>query len=166
MKKTIFLVDDDIDVIAMYKAFLEKEGYNVLTAYDSKTGIEAMKSNKPDLAILDVMMTYHYEGFDMRQKMSSDPAFKDIPVVFTTSIDLLITTDGQKESIQAMAHEFRKDPKFKDLDVLLIKNLSNGLSGVDYRSEGGKNVYFEVDGFLRKPVKAEELIPEVKRILA
>lgn len=166
MKKTIFIVDDDVDIVAMYKTILEKEGYNVLTANDSKTGIPAIKNAKPDLAILDVMMTYHYEGFEMRQTMSSDVELKDIPVVFTTSIDLLTTTDGQKESIQAMAREFRTDPKFKDLDVLLIKNLANGLNGVDYKSEEGKNVYFEVDGFLRKPVKADALISEIASVLA
>ncbi|MFW5886498.1 MAG: hypothetical protein ACOCUL_01955, partial [Bacteroidota bacterium] len=94
-----------------------------------------------------------------------DPDFKKIPAFIQTSIDVLTTTDGQKESIQAMAREFRKDPKFKDLQVLLINNLINDLKGVDYVNEEGESIYFEVDGFLKKPVDANQLKSEVKRLL-
>jgi hypothetical protein len=78
---------------------------------------------------------------------------------------VLTTSDGQKESIRDMAYEFRKNPEFKDLQVLLIKNLANNLLGVDYMNENGMNVYFEVEGFMRKPVKAANLLSEVHHFL-
>jgi CheY-like chemotaxis protein len=165
MKKKVLIVDDDIDVINIYKAVLEKEGYAVLTAHNKKTGLAISKDQKPDLIILDVMMTTHYEGFELKKELQDDPELKKIPVIIQTSIDVLTTSDGQKESIRDMAYEFRKNPEFKDLQVLLIKNLANNLLGVDYMNENGMNVYFEVEGFMRKPVKAANLLSEVHHFL-
>jgi CheY-like chemotaxis protein len=165
MAKKILLVEDDVDVVSVYKAILEKAGYSVISAPNKKDGMELAKNENPDLIVLDVMMTTHYEGFEMKQELDKLAALKDVPVLFQTSIELVTTSDGQKESIQAMAREFRKDPQFKDLQVLLIKNLANGLNGVDYMDENGNPVYFEVDGFLRKPVTADQLLPEVQKML-
>ncbi len=164
-KGKILIVDDDIDVISIYQAILIKEGYNVISASGLEAGLQKAREEKPDLIILDVMMTTHYEGFEMKIALDKDPFLREIPVLIQSSIDLLTTTDDQKESIQDMAREFRKDPEFKSLQVLLIKNLANGLNGVDYMDENNRNVYFEVDGFLRKPVTSEQLIPEVKKML-
>lgn len=78
-----------------------------------------------------------------------------------TSIDILTTT---KPDVQAMAREFRKNPGFKDLHVILVKDINTGKAGVDYLSEDGKSIWFPVDGFIRKPVDAKRLLPELKRI--
>ena len=58
----ILLVDDDIDFVFIQKAFLEKEGFQVITAGDKFAGFERARAEKPDLAILDVMMTTDQEG--------------------------------------------------------------------------------------------------------
>jgi CheY-like chemotaxis protein len=165
MKKKILIIDDDIDVINVYKAILEKEGYTVLTAHNKKTGLNVCRVEMPALIILDVMMTTHYEGFELRKELQEDAQLRNIPVIIQTSIDVLTTSDGQKESIVDMAYEFRINPDFKDLQVLLIKNLANNMAGVDYINENGKNIYFEVEGFLRKPVKAANLLAEVRRFV-
>lgn len=161
----ILIVDDDIDVVNMYKAILEKEGYRVIYALNKKSGMELAKAENPRVIVLDVVMTTHYEGFEMKLELEKDPDLKKIPVLIQTSVEVLTTTDGQKESIQEMAWEFRKDARFRDLQVLLIRNKTNGLNGIDYINEKGINKYLEVDGFLSKPVKAAELLPEVRRLL-
>jgi hypothetical protein len=79
-----------------------------------------------------------------------------------TSIDVLTTT---KPDVQAMAREFRKSPGFKDLHVILVKDINTDSAGVDYLAEDGTSVWFPVDGFIKKPVEAKKVIPEVKRIL-
>jgi CheY-like chemotaxis protein len=165
MKKKVLIIDDDIDVINVYKAVLQKEGYVVLSAHNKRSGLNICREEYPDLIILDVMMTTHYEGFELKKELHEDAVLKNIPVIIQTSIDVLTTTDGQKESIRDMAYEFRKNPEFKDLQVLLIRNLANNLLGVDYMNEDGVNIYFEVEGFLRKPVKAANLLAEVHRFL-
>ena len=165
MNTKILIIDDDIDVVNIYETVLKREGYQIFSANNKKEGIKTAREQKPGLIILDVMMTTQYEGFELKNELAADAELKKIPVIIQTSLDVLTTTDRQKESIQDMAREFRKDPNFKDLQVLLIKNLANGLMGVDYMNEEGKSVYFEVDGFLRKPVNASKLLEEVQRLM-
>ncbi len=159
-KKKILIVDDDIDVITVVTAVLTKEGYEVISALNKDEGVEKLRSAKPDLAILDVMMTTPYEGFELAQEMLNNPEFKDIPFLIQSSIDILVTS---KLSVLEMAREFRKDPNFKDLQVLLVKNIVDGSAGIDYRSEDNKTHWFPVAGFIRKPVESTKIIEEVKK---
>jgi len=158
--KKILIVDDDIDIITVIETILSKEGYEVITAMNKKEGIEKMLSEKPDLAILDVMMTTHYEGFELAQEILNNPELKSIPILIQSSIDVLVTT---KVSVQEMAREFRKDPNFKDLQVLLVKNTTDGSAGIDYKGEDGKTYWFPVNGFIRKPVEAQKILPEIEK---
>lgn len=160
--KKILIVDDDIDVITIIETILKKEGFTVISATNKAEGMQKIKEEKPDLAILDVMMTTHYEGFELAKELTDDPELKKMPVLMQTSIDILTTT---KPDVQAMAREFRKNPGFKELHVLLVKDINSGKAGVDYLSEDGESIWFPVDGFLRKPVDAKKVIPEINRIL-
>lgn len=160
--KKILIVDDDIDVITIIETILKKEGFTVISATNKEEGMQKIKAEKPDLAILDVMMTTHYEGFELAKELTDDPELKKMPVLMQTSIDILTTT---KPDVQAMAREFRKNPGFKELHVLLVKDINSGKAGVDYLSEDGDSIWFPVDGFLRKPVDAKKVIPEIIRIL-
>lgn len=159
--KKVLIVDDDIDVINIIETILKKEGFEVISASDKKEGMKKIREEKPDLAILDVIMTTHYEGFELAKEITDDPELRKMPILMQTSIDVLTTT---KPDVQAMAREFRKNPGFKDLHVLLVKDINTGKAGVDYLSEDGKSIWFPVDGFIRKPVDAKKIVPEVKRI--
>jgi hypothetical protein len=108
------------------------------------------------------MMTTHFEGFEMAKELSENPEFRNMPVLMNSSIDILTTTNP---SVQQMAREFRKDPSYKELDVLLVKDTITGNAGIDYRSEDGPSVWLSVDGFLRKPVDAQKLLKEVQALL-
>ena len=158
--KKILLVDDDVDVITAVKAILTKEGYKVIEAVNKTEGLEKLRNEKPDLAILDVMMTTHFEGFELAQEILANPEFKEIPFLIQSSIDILVTT---KASVQEMAREFRKDPNFKDLQVLLVRNINEGSAGIDYKGEDGTTYWFPVRGFIRKPVEAAMLLEEIKK---
>jgi CheY-like chemotaxis protein len=160
--KKILIVDDDIDVIAIVKAILNKGGYEVISANDKIEGFKKAWAEKPDMAILDVMMTTHFEGFELAKELSENPEFKNMPVMMLSSIDILTTN---KPSVQEMAREFRQDPNYRELDVLLIKDVITGNAGVDYRSEEGPSVWLQVDGFLRKPVESDKLLNQVKQLI-
>jgi CheY-like chemotaxis protein len=164
MKKAkILVVDDDMDVITMLEQILSKEGYEVISAFNKKEGIELALAEKPDVAIIDVMMTTHYEGFEMAREFVDNPSLKGIPTLIETSIEVLMTT---KPSVQAMAREFRNDPNYKELQVILIRDIVTGNSGIDYRAEDGRSVWVPVDGFVRKPVDRSRVLPEIERLLA
>ena len=85
-KKKILIVDDDTDLLIALKAILENNNYNVLTAINKIEGWEKLKGEKPDLAILDVMMDTSHEGFEMAREIKKDPEFVDMPILMLTSI--------------------------------------------------------------------------------
>jgi CheY-like chemotaxis protein len=164
MKKAkILVVDDDMDVITVLEQMLSNEGFEVISAYNKEEGVALALKEKPDLAILDVMMTTHYEGFEMAKEFVDNVDLQKIPTLIETSIEVLMTT---KPSVQAMAREFRNDPNYKELQVILIRDIVTGNSGIDYRAEDGRSVWVPVDGFIRKPVDRNRVLPEVERILA
>ncbi len=160
--KKILVVDDDSDVLTVMETILKNRNYEVLTAMSKEEGLELARKEKPDLAVLDVMMTTHYEGFEMAQAILNDPELKKIPFLMQTSIDVLTTT---RSSVQEMARQYRQDPSYKELQVILVRNINTGEAGIDYRSENGRNIWFPVNGFLRKPIDAEKLSAEISRLL-
>jgi len=160
-QKKIVIVDDDIDIINVVTSILSAKGYNVMSANDKKEGLALIKKEKPDLAILDVMMSTHFEGFELAKEIVNDESLKGMPVIIQTSIDVLITT---KPSVQAMAREFRQKPEYSDLRVILIKDLITGNAGVDYLNENNETVWVPVSAFVRKPVDGKVLISEIERL--
>jgi hypothetical protein len=107
-------------------------------------------------------MTTHYEGFEMAEEMVNDPELKNIPFLMHTSIDVLTTN---KDSVREMAREFRKDPQYKELQVILVKDIVSGNAGIDYRTEDGQTVWVPVGGFLKKPADPAKLVQEVNSLL-
>lgn len=82
----ILVVDDDPDFVFVCRTVLEKEGYEVLEAANGRLALEAMRKDRPDLVLLDVMMSTTLEGVDVSKEMESDPELKDVPVVMVSSI--------------------------------------------------------------------------------
>jgi len=160
--KKIVIVDDDIDIITVVESILTSNGYQVLSANDKKEGLELIKRQKPDLAILDVMMTTPFEGFELAEEMANDETLKTIPVIIQTSIEVLTTT---KSSVQAMAQQFRQKPEYSDLRVILVRDLVTGKAGVDYLNNNNEAVWFPVSAFVKKPVNASVIIPEIEKLL-
>jgi len=86
VKKKILIIDDDPEFVDSTRALLESEGYEVVSEPDGEAGFAAARSKKPDLLLLDVMMTYDSEGFDLAKKLKADPATRNIPVIMVTGI--------------------------------------------------------------------------------
>ena len=82
----ILLVDDDQDFVSATQANLEGENYTVITANDRTEGMEKIKSEKPDLAIFDVMMMTWEDGFEMAREVKKDPELKNTPILMLTAI--------------------------------------------------------------------------------
>lgn len=160
--KKVLLVDDDIDIITVAKAILTKEGYEVYSASNKTEGLKKAKEVMPDLAILDVMMTSHYEGFELARGFKDDAELKRIPVMIQSSIDVLISSDN---SVISMAKNMRNQAQYKELNVLLIKDINTGKGGIDYLTNDKKSHWVEVEGFMKKPIEANILINSVAKYL-
>jgi two-component system alkaline phosphatase synthesis response regulator PhoP/two-component system response regulator VicR len=63
---------------------LERNGYTVVTAFDGKEGLEKVKSEKPDMCVLDVMMPY-MDGFEVLKSIRREPETESLPVIMLTA---------------------------------------------------------------------------------
>ena len=161
--KKILIVDDEADVINAMSTILETEGYHVIPSNNKEEALKLARAAVPDLAILDVMMTSHHEGFELAEDLVNDPVCKNIPILMHTSIEVLTTSEA---SVRDMAREFRQDPKYRELQVILVKDIVTGKAGIDYRTEDGKEVWVPVSGFLSKPVDPGKLLQEIKSLIS
>jgi CheY-like chemotaxis protein len=91
-KVKVLVIDDDPDIITAVRLTLENAGYQIVSASSGQEGVEKIKSEHPDLIILDVMLETHTEGFQLALKLHSpDPSsdlkqFKDTPILMLTAI--------------------------------------------------------------------------------
>jgi CheY-like chemotaxis protein len=91
-KKKIVIVEDDRFLSLVLKGRLEKEGYNVIPAYDGEEGLVIIKKELPSLVVLDLVMP-KMTGFELLERLSTDPQVSRIPVVVASNL-------GQESDIQ------------------------------------------------------------------
>lgn len=85
-KKTILVIDDDIDLVEIIRVTLENEGFDVIDAQNGKRGLAMTREKNPDLILLDVMMGQVDEGFQVAYELKGDAATKDIPILMLTAV--------------------------------------------------------------------------------
>jgi two-component system alkaline phosphatase synthesis response regulator PhoP len=82
--RSIFIVDDEPDILEFLTYNLKKEGYIVNTALDGEDGLKKIKEVSPDLVILDIMMP-KMDGVEVCRQLREDDANKDMIIVFLTA---------------------------------------------------------------------------------
>ncbi len=115
----ILLVDDEPDIIALYKTKLLREGFQVETAANGAEAIEVVKSKHPDLVLMDVKMPV-MDGVAAQEGIRNDPTIKDTKVVFLTAFSDPIRPEVDKAfAKESGALDFIK--KGINLDELMDK---------------------------------------------
>ena len=79
-QRRILVVDDDPNIRELLTQELTEAGYAVSVAGNGRAAVETVRSDRPDLIVLDVMMP-ELNGFDVAAVLKSDPATMDIPIV-------------------------------------------------------------------------------------
>ncbi|WP_017187014.1 response regulator YycF [Alkalibacillus haloalkaliphilus] len=83
MKHTILVVDDEEPIADILKFNLEKEGYDVVCAYDGNEAVELTKQHEPDLILLDIMLP-EKDGMEVCREIRQD---YQIPIIMLTAKD-------------------------------------------------------------------------------
>ena len=83
--KKIMIVEDDHFLSSLMKARLEKEGFEVVQAFDGEEAIETLRKVVPSLVILDLIMP-KVTGFEVLQMLSITPQLDKIPVVIVSNL--------------------------------------------------------------------------------
>jgi CheY-like chemotaxis protein len=82
----ILIVDDDPDFQRINRKILEREGHEVTTAANGDEALELLRDYKPDLMLLDVMMSWTLEGIDVCRTIRSEPELEHMPIIMISSI--------------------------------------------------------------------------------
>jgi putative two-component system response regulator len=102
----VLVVDDEEGVTSLLKRLLVREGYVVDIAHDSESALAAIKSNVPDVILLDVVMP-GINGFELCRRLKTDPSTRLTPVILITG---LADQEKRIEGADAGADEFLTKP--------------------------------------------------------
>lgn len=83
-RETILLVEDDEDIQELVRYNLAKEGYRVVPVMSGEDALKALRSNQPDLVVLDLMLP-GLDGLEICRLMKADPKAAHVPVVMLTA---------------------------------------------------------------------------------
>lgn len=106
----ILVVDDDPDFVEYTRIVLESQGYEVRTASTVDQALELMRREKPDVALLDVMMSYVLDGINLTRQMQDDPNLRDIPVVMISAIVSKEEAGAFPAQSDLLVHHFMTKP--------------------------------------------------------
>lgn len=122
----ILIIDDDPDFTLATQAILTSAGHEVATAADGKAGLEAIRSEDPDLVILDIMMDSIYEGFSVTTTLRGTPEYmdwRDVPILMCSAVKQMTGErfEVPKEAGVVQGDEFLDKP-FQAADLLAKVN--------------------------------------------
>lgn len=122
--QSVLLVEDDAAVAQMYRLRLELDGYLVLTAIDSETGLSMAERFQPDLIILDVGLP-GMNGLELLDAMRASDRVRDIPVLILTNFE---DPEAEQRSLELGARQFlRKSKTTPDaLTASVRRSMSSG----------------------------------------
>jgi two-component system, OmpR family, alkaline phosphatase synthesis response regulator PhoP len=111
--KKILVIDDLPENVFIVQDRLEHEGFEVITAYDGKSGMEKAKTEIPDLILLDVMMP-EVAGIEVCKQLIEDPVTQRIPIILVTAKS---GAEDTKEGLEAGAFDYIRKP-FHKIELL------------------------------------------------
>jgi len=79
----ILVIDDEKRIVEIAKAYLERDGYQVIVAYDGKSALDSARKERPDLVVLDLMLP-EVSGWDVCRTLRKE---SDIPIIMLTARD-------------------------------------------------------------------------------
>lgn len=86
-RKTVMVVDDDADLVAVHRIVLEADGYEVVAADSGEDCLAKVKAERPDLIVLDIMMRTVGDGMFCAQELRRDEATRDIPIIVLSAVN-------------------------------------------------------------------------------
>ena len=147
MAKKVLVIDDDEKTVKFISVALQDHGYETASAPDGMEGFEKVKSEKPDLVILDVMMPKR-TGFVLFKLLRKSDEYKEIPVIMLTGVaDSLSELDAKKDDTF--------ESPYDKLRESLRKNIQ------EMREEG----LVKPEMYIDKPIDLDDLAEKVKELI-
>lgn len=114
----ILIVDDVISNVLLLKALLKSEKYKVITAENGLQALDLVKTEMPDLILLDVMMP-GMSGFDVSKELKASLEYREIPILFLTALN---SHEDIVKGFQLGANDFITKPFNKNELLIRIRH--------------------------------------------
>ena len=115
-KKTVFIIDDEVDFVLPLKDKLEASGYHVHEFYDGATALDALNRYKPDLILLDIIMP-KINGYQVAMKIRDNEDFENVLT------DIILGAIGSAVAIFFLPDIISKQNIYLVLSLCIITNL-------------------------------------------
>jgi two-component system alkaline phosphatase synthesis response regulator PhoP len=111
MAKKILIVDDEPDLVEAVAIILESKGYAVAKAYGGVEGLKKVRTENPDLIVLDVMMP-DKDGYAVCKELKADAKYRSIPILLLTAVvsNILTSRYTQEMGMETEADDFVDKP--------------------------------------------------------
>jgi CheY-like chemotaxis protein len=96
-KKRILVVDDEPDVLKLTSLRLEKQGYEIITAANSRDAFDLIENEKPDLVLMDIIIPIMY-GTEICRRVKDDENLRHIPIILCSAHGEVMTDEMAKNS--------------------------------------------------------------------
>mgnify|MGYP002552882474 CR=1 FL=1 len=127
-KKTVLIVEDEVNIVDIVRFNLQREGYATLEAYDGEAGLALAREKKPDLILLDVMMP-KMMGFDVCRALRAEGALDgdDVARVGDDADDMFITLRRRADRAEAAVRQIAADGAERDGALGVDDGIGKGL---------------------------------------
>lgn len=122
MTTKILLIEDEPDQVFMLQTRLEASGFEVASAQDGEEGLQKIRSEKPDVILLDIVMPKK-DGLEVCLAVKGDAELKSIPIIMLTAAGL---KDLEKKCLDAGADCCIRKPYESSELISSIKATVNG----------------------------------------
>jgi len=113
MTKRILVVEDQEDLRGVLRDLLTGSGYVVAEAADGQAGVEATRSERPDLVLMDIQMPV-LDGYEATRQIKADPDLKTTPVIAVSSFAM----KGDEEKARAAGCDHYVTKPYSPLQLL------------------------------------------------
>ncbi len=128
---SILVVDDDVDVAETIQRSLLNKGHSVEAVYNGVEALEAVRQQRPDLIVLDVIMP-HMNGMEVCLRLRRDPQTAGIPIIFLTAMDRLA---DKLEGFEAGADDYITKPfEIQELELRVRAVLRRSMAAAQAES--------------------------------
>jgi len=107
----ILIIDDDPDYRETCRIALEPSGFEICEAAGPDEGFEKVRSESPDLVILDVLMPSEFEGFEVARRIREELNLRELPILMLTAV----------HDVKKPPYRFAPDDQYLPVDGFLDK---------------------------------------------
>lgn len=120
MGARVLIAEDEANLVESLTFILSREGHEVFSVADGEAALQRLRSDPPDLLILDVMLPRR-NGFELLKVLRGDPALKPLPVIVLTAK----TQAHDRQMAEAIGVQAYVTKPFSNQDIVaLVKALT------------------------------------------